>query len=123
MPTFNGVTIFGVTSKFQTDAGIRVIQKNDYFGLNGIEGLDGGSREQRTVVTGVLFGADVDAWNAAVALFRSYNDGLAYMMVDSKGRTWPAVRLVSFDEGEFMPAVGLGYCSIYTAVFEHMISA
>jgi hypothetical protein len=71
-------------------------QLNAFFGLSGLESLDGGLRGRVTHVTGLLYGTSAPLLASAEALFRSFNDGSARTLVDTLGATWPNVRLESF---------------------------
>ncbi|GAC1463667.1 MAG: hypothetical protein NVSMB9_01380 [Isosphaeraceae bacterium] len=71
-------------------------QLNAYFGLSGLEALDGGSRGRVTHVTGLLYGVSPSALAATEGLFRSFNDGVTRPLTDTLGLSWPNVRLDSF---------------------------
>ncbi|MCA1684591.1 MAG: hypothetical protein LC745_01115 [Planctomycetia bacterium] len=71
-------------------------QLNAFFGLSGLESLDGGLRGRSTHVTGLLYGESPAALASAESLFRSFNDGVARALVDTLGATWSSVCLVSF---------------------------
>jgi hypothetical protein len=71
-------------------------QLNAFFGLSGLESLDGGLRGRVTHVTGLLYGPSAPSLASAEALFRSFNDGIARTLVDTLGAAWPNVRLESF---------------------------
>ena len=121
MATFNGVALFGSAVQMATGDVERESQMNACFGLGGREVLDGGDRGTQTVVTGVLSGVDQSAFNAAVAIIRSYKDGLAYVLVDTAGVTWGNVRLAAFNlrPPRRQTPYGVVFQS-YQAVFEHL---
>ena len=96
MPSYGGVNIFGTAVTMSTADNPRETQVNSYFGLSGLETLDGGLRGRYTLVAGLLFGSSAPALASAEGLFRSYNDGIARVLVDQFGASWPSVRLESF---------------------------
>ena len=120
MATLNGVNIFGNAVVMVTGDDARETQKNTYFGLTGVESLDGGGRGRVTNATGTLYGANLSALNVAIALIRSYIDGLGYTLVDTRGRTFTNVRLVAFKETDRCVPYGSGYIQAYAAVLEHL---
>lgn len=121
--TFNGVAIFGSAVTMATGDEQRADQVNEYFGVSGREVLDGGGRGRVTQVSGVLSGADLSSYLAAVALVRSYRDGRAYVLVDTAGVSWPYVRMIAFNEvGRLQRGSGpVGFFRQYSATFEHLI--
>lgn len=121
--SFNGVALFGAAVTMMTGDDERDTQQNRYFGLNGREVLDGGSRGRITQVQGVLAGTDLATLNANIALVRSYRDGRAYVLVDTSGRSWPYCRLVGFSEvGPLRRGTGAtAFFRQYTATIEHLI--
>ena len=56
MPSYGGVNIFGTAVTMSTADHPRESQVNSYFGLSGLEMLDGGSRGRVTEAGGLLFG-------------------------------------------------------------------
>src|SRR5262249_27586323 len=96
MPSFGGTNLFGTSVVMNTVDHPRERQVNSFFGISGLEPLDGGSRGRFTHATGVLFGSSAAALAASEAQFRSFNDGIARTLVDNFGAAWPNVRLESF---------------------------
>jgi hypothetical protein len=96
MPSFGGTNIFGAAVSMVTSDNPRANQLNAFFGLSGLESLDGGGRGRVTDVTGLLYGNLPASLSAAESLFRSFNDGVSRPLVDTLGMTWPNVRLQSF---------------------------
>jgi len=100
----------------------RSSQENAFFGVNGIESLDGGQRGRFTEVKGLLYGASAADLQFAEILFRSYNDGFAYVLVDSYGGTWPYVKLETFDpQPRIKQDVYGSFYRAYTARLRHLI--
>jgi len=96
MPSFGGLNIFGTALTMSTTVNPRAKQVNAYFGLDGLEVLDGGSRGRTTLAAGMLFGPTAPALAVAEATFHAMNDGVARMLVDTSGVIHPGVRLESF---------------------------
>src|SRR5690349_11587650 len=123
--SFAGVSgFFGRSVRMHTVDNPTKEQLNSFFGLAGTEALGGGFEGRLTSVEGVLFGTDLSAHNLAVESFRALNDGQYYTLVDTRGVTWPNVRLFSFDPGagSRAPLVdSRGYYTPYRATFRHII--
>ncbi len=96
MPSFGGVNIFGTAVTMSTADHPRAKQINSFFGVSGLETLDGGMRGRTTNVSGVLSGNSAAALARAEGLFRSYNDGITRLLSDQFGVSWAGVRLESF---------------------------
>ncbi len=96
MAAYGGVNLFGIAVTMSTADHPREKQINSYFGLSGLETLDGGSRGRVTSVGGVLVGRTPAELAQAEATFRTYSDGLTRDLSDSLGTTWTNVRLESF---------------------------
>lgn len=96
MPSYGGVNIFGASVTMSTIDHPREKQINSFFGLSGLETLDGGSRGRFTEVGGLLYGPSASALAAVESAFRSYDDGVARVLVDSLGSAWGNVVLQSF---------------------------
>jgi hypothetical protein len=96
MPSFGGNNIFGTAVSMVTSDNPRANQINAFFGLSGLESLDGGMRGRVTLATGLLYGTSPASLASAEGLFRSFNDGAARMLVDTLGASWPNVCLISF---------------------------
>jgi hypothetical protein len=121
MASFGGVNIFGTAVRMNTADNPRANQVNAYFGLGGLETLDGGFRGRLTYATGLLFGVSAAALASAETTFRSFNDGVARPLVDQLGNTWPNVRLDWFHpSGRINQAAGGWYYRSYQARFLHL---
>lgn len=96
MPVFGGANIFGASVAMITNDRPRAVQINAFFGINGVEALDGGSRGRYTDVTGVLSGVTAAGLASAEALFRSFEDGIPRTLVDTYGASWPNATLEAF---------------------------
>lgn len=96
MASYGGSNIFGSAVSMTTTDNPREKQLNAFFGLSGLESLDGGLRGRVTHATGLLYGNSPGWLASSEGLFRSFNDGVARALVDTLGVTWLNVRLDSF---------------------------
>jgi hypothetical protein len=121
MASFGGTNIFGTAVSMATADNPRERQLNAYFGLSGLESLDGGLRGRYTQATGLLYGDSASALATAEGLFRSFNDGIARPLVDTLGVTWPSVCLVSFQpQGRIRQSPAGTLFRSYKARFLHL---
>lgn len=122
MASYASVNIFGTQVSMSTSDNPRGAQKNAFPGLSGVESLDQGLRGRFTNVVGRLAGVDQFDLAGAEELFRSYNDGNSYTLVDTNGTTWLNVKLESFEpQGKVQTIGGSGYVMRkYAARFEHL---
>jgi hypothetical protein len=122
MPSYGGVNIFGVSVTMSTADHPREKQVNSFFGLSGLETLDGGSRGRITEVSGILYGPTAGALAGSESTVRSYSDGLTRNLVDSLGTTWLNVRLESFQPtGRVRQSPQGVYFRTYRARFFHLV--
>jgi hypothetical protein len=122
IPTYGAVAIFGTAVRMGTADNPRPSQENHFFGLNGIESLDGGLSGRFTEVRGLLGGVTVDDLATAEELFRSYNDGRARTLVDTRGQAWAWVKLETFQPAsDRIMADDFGLYREYTARFKHLV--
>ncbi len=96
MASYGGASIFGTSLSMTTAQPPREAQINAFFGVNGLECLDGGARGRVTFARGLLIGNSALELNLAENLFRSFHDGQARILVDNIGNTWPDVRMLAF---------------------------
>ena len=121
MPSFGGGNIFGTAVTMSTADNPREKQVNAFFGVSGLETLDGGLRGRATHVSGLLFGNSPAALSASEAVFRSFNDGIARTLVDNFGAPWSNVRLESFQpQGRVLQSPFGYYFRTYQARFLHL---
>jgi hypothetical protein len=122
MPSFGGINIFGTSVVMNTNDNPRARQVNAFFGISGLELLDGGSRGRFTDVSGVLAGASAAALSAAESLFRSYDDGVARTLIDNFGMASSNVCLQSFHPSGRVKQSPSGYFfRPYQARFLHLM--
>jgi hypothetical protein len=121
MASYGGVAIFGFSVSMTTSDYPRETQVNSFFGINGLESLDGGFRGRITKANGVLSGQSAIILASAEGLFRSYNDGVVRILVDNLGTVWPNVRLLAFQPlGRVRQSADGTYFRAYQAQFLHM---
>lgn len=121
MASFGGVNIFGTAVSMVTSDNPRERQLNAYFGLSGLESLDGGLRGRVTLVNGLLHGDSPELLASAELVFRAFNDGRAYFLVDTLGVAWPNVRLDAFQPlGRVRSSPAGVYFRSYQARFLHL---
>ena len=122
-PTFGGLACFGVSCTSHTDHRPRERQTNAFFGLSGLETLDGGARGLQTTVTGVLSGNGPSGLALAEGQLFSLKDGTARILTDTLGRIWFNVLLDSVrptSPAKQSPS-GVWFRS-YEATFTHLTS-
>jgi hypothetical protein len=121
MASYGGVGIFGAGVTMTTSDNPRECQVNSFFGINGLETLDGGFRGRITRAQGVLHGQSAFLLASAEGLVRSYNDGIARMLVDNLGTIWPNVKLWKFQpSGRIRQSADGTYFRAYQALFLHL---
>jgi hypothetical protein len=121
MASYGGVAIFGAAVSMSTSDNPRESQVNSFFGINGLEALDGGFRGRITKVHGVLYGQSLELLGATEGVFRSYNDGVARVLIDTSGAIWPNVRLLNFQPHGRIRQSADGTCfRAYQAQFLHL---
>lgn len=122
MASLGGAAIFGPAFEMVTVDNPRSEQINAFMGVSGVERLDGGLRGRYTEVRGVLAGDNLAVLNAAVNLFRSFNDGNAYVLFDFFGNGWPYVILETFNPVPKVMTDFYGRCFCrYTARMKHLV--
>jgi hypothetical protein len=115
-PTFNGDSIFGAAVRMAHVANANAAQVSAFFGQGGQVAMFGGSRGRVFAVVGVFLASDIEGLNVAEGLFQSYADGFAYVLVDTRGRTWQ-----QGSEAGPRPAPGGGWGLPYKAVFHGLV--
>lgn len=98
MASFGGNLVFGSAVRFTRSDNPREAQINSYFGLSGVERIDGGGRGGTFHVTGLHAGASVGALVTSQTALRDMQDGNAYVLVDTKGEAYPNCVLEGFKE-------------------------
>jgi hypothetical protein len=97
VPTFDGLPMFGPAPVVRAWANPVARQVRGFLGTNGLVTKAGGTRGATGEAFGVLFAGNQALLDAAVAVLESYKvSGVASVLVDGKGRAWPAMILVDF---------------------------
>lgn len=86
-PTFDGNSMFGQAVTITAKPVQRAVQNNQFFGIDGISTLSAGTRGKLFTAKGIFVAASVPEINAIVDLWETYNDGFAYVLIDTKGKT------------------------------------
>jgi hypothetical protein len=121
IPTFAGLSIFGLVFEMPTIDNPRDEQKIAIPGADGMGALDMGHRGRVTNVNGVVFDYD-----ASVAVFnlesiREFQNGRYYPLYDTLGREWPLARLFRLSPAPKLKyTTNYGYMYFYTAEFHHL---
>lgn len=102
--SFGGDLIFGGAVRVRHVANPPAEQVNAFFGIGGLQSLYGGSRGRTFLISGVLAGTDDADLSAAEANLNSYVDGIARVLVDTRGRSWPSVILRPPEVGQIIAA-------------------
>ncbi len=120
--TYGGVFLFGTNPKMKTVNEPRSIQKNEFFGLDGVETLDGGGRGFKTIATGWFIASDAPTYRSLWSTAHSYVDNIARVVVDTSGESWASVRLVRVSPTTVLHRTASGgYMRGYEMEFEHNI--
>lgn len=121
MASFNGELIFGLSPTIVTGVKELKAQTNEFFGVNGTELLGGGFRHRMSTAVGLHACGSLAELISIQALFDSYNDNLAYVLVDTAGRAWYNVTLRTFSPtGKIMRDESGNCYQNYTAEFLHL---
>lgn len=122
MSSYGGAEIFGLAVQWSTTNNPRELQLNSFFGVDGLESLDGGSRGRTTLVAGVLRAPDSASLASIENNFRSLQDGAARTLVDGSGTTWEEVILENFQpQGRVRRAADGVAFRPYRARFLHLV--
>ena len=121
MASYGGISIFGSAVAMATADIPRESQVNSFFGVNGLETLDGGFRGRVTRVRGVLYGTSPLGLATAENSFRACHDGVTRTLVDNLGMIWTNVRLTSFQPlGRVRQSPDGTHFRAYQAQFLHL---
>lgn|SRR5512144_1625020 len=97
LPTYDGNPIFGTEVRMRMVMNPSADQTSAFFGVSGLLNVFGGTRGRGFIVTGNLVGPDVGTVNAYEDVFYTYKDGIARVLYDTWGRTWPYVLFDHFE--------------------------
>ena len=118
MASYRGVPIFGRAVSVAPALHAREAQLNTFFGLSGVERLDGGDRGGELHVSGVSAGEGLPGLAASEQLFLSFKDGRCGTLVDQCGTAWQNAVLETFvPEGRIRQHLDGTCYRVYRAVF------
>ncbi len=122
MASYRGVGL-GDSIHMATVENPRRTQSNTYPGLDGVEELDQGFNGRITTVSGRIVSDSPADLGIMMNQFRSLNDGLTGLLIDSEGVGWPYAKLEMFapDEGTARFSPPYGYTLRYKARFRHVL--
>ena len=118
-PTLGGYALFGVAVNVNMNPNANAYQLASFFGVQGVQGMDGGQRGRVFEITGVLVGETPAYVVAGATQLSSYADGVARIFQDTTGTAWPNVVYRNEFQwtGKFMEALNLGgWCRPYRCV-------
>lgn len=119
-PSLDGSYVFGTAVRMDSGNASRESQENSYFGLGGIQHMDGGERGRETRGSCLLYGVNLEALVTACDQLESFDDGQPHELVDTKGRQWGSV-LCKFREKNPWFSDALGGCyQAYEFSFKHL---
>jgi hypothetical protein len=91
MITYGGVAIFGYASRLVPQTNESASQKNEFFGVKGVQSLYGGGRGRTFVVRFVLVDNHGDL-ASQIATIENYDDGIGRTLAETVlGRSWDHV--------------------------------
>ncbi len=88
VPTYGAVPIFGARVRIEPDPEPRAEQQTSTFGLSGLGLSDGGSRGILFRCSGMHAGPGPAGLATAQALFRGFNTGGGFTLIDQLGQAW-----------------------------------
>lgn len=83
--TYGGIPIFGYAVHITPVLNPNASQVAQFFGVQGVQSLDGGMRGRVFQVEGLLAGTSTALVVAAGAAFENYADGVARILTDTAG--------------------------------------
>lgn len=123
-PALDGSYVFGTACHVQHIPHPVALQRDAFFGINGVVSLMGGSRGRIFEIRGLFVGDGIDDAAAvanvmdAEATLLSYADGITRTFTDTQGRDWPNVIF----EGQYQASpegprpCTAGWCLAYRCV-------
>lgn len=90
-PTLGGLQLFGLACRVTNQKNPNAAQITSYFGANGVQSMDGGTRGRTFSVEGQLNASSPAGCLALMAALEQYADGQAREFTDTAGASWPNV--------------------------------
>ena len=124
IPTFNGQTIFGPAAYAWPVAGEPACQLNSFFGVRGLEKLNGGDRGMTHEIKGELIAVDFPSLGLVVlSMLELVSNQTVGVFTDSYGLPWPGAWVSGFQQaGPPAYAPGLGVAVSFSATVRHLIT-
>jgi len=98
-PSYGGLPIFGLVTSMQAMMNPTAQQLDQFFGVSGNLALFGGTRGRVFAISGVFQEFSIPVLNADEAVVRSFADGVARPLIDTRGQLWSNVIF----EGQYVP--------------------
>lgn len=118
-PTFGGLAMFGQAVNMHMTPNANAAQIAAFFGVFGVQSLDGGQRGRIHEVTGLMVGATPALVQANEIQWEQFATGISQLLIDTTGLAWPnTVYRNEFSwDGRFLliPAQGL-WCRSYRLI-------
>lgn len=88
---YDGVALFGAAVRCRHVPTANATQVATFFGINGVQAVDGGPRGRLFEIEGVWIASNPATFRSYEAVLLSYADGKPRTLVDTLGYTWPFV--------------------------------
>lgn len=87
-PSLGGSAIFGLAVNVNHIPNANAAQVAQFFGVEGVQSMDGGKRGRVFEVQGCMVGLNAAGVQAAAAILESLADGVARTFIDTTGTAW-----------------------------------
>ena len=91
IPTYNGLPVFGVACSIDMVPNANAAQVAAFFGVQGVQSMDGGGRGRVFEVRGLMYGSTPLDVQLMQQQLEQFADGTARILVDTTGGVWPNV--------------------------------
>lgn len=91
IPTYGGSAVFGKAVTVSHVPNANAAQVAAFFGVVGVQAMDGGGRGRVFEISGLMTGGDPAGCVASELLLLTYADGIARILVDTTGTAWANV--------------------------------
>lgn len=90
-PSLGGQALFGLAVNVNRIPNANAAQIAQFFGVSGVQSMDGGSRGAVFEIQGCMVGISAAAVQAAASLLETMADGVARTFIDTTGTSWSNV--------------------------------
>ena len=90
-PYYGGFPVFGLAVSIHHVPNANAAQVAQFFGVAGVQAMDGGGRGRVFEVQGLLTGASPAGCVSSELFLLSFADGVARTLTDTTGISWPNV--------------------------------